>query len=347
MVPTIEQPALTTAVKIVGCLLESEPAATDIALVKEIIHDLELTGTWSAYEELQLRCIQKKSNFVHPNATRWGSTLAMLERFDELWPATRAILDDSHFSELLPNPKPQWFVYLQSHFVQFKTRLTSLIQALKPCDVTTKALQKSSLDLLPSAIPLVKLLFTTLEEFKSHYSIKLLAELHEYLDFLFDTVTCPLLASALCPKYADLSFVDSPLATDVWKALEKCLIALAPNASSGDSDDDDEDSVTMMLEKLRRRLLKKPEMTLLEFWNEPKPKKCVQACVPLARMIFSAPVTSADSERVFSHAGFQLRKHRHNLSETHVEQIIVLLNTIPDQTDAAEKLINAYLLGSD
>jgi hypothetical protein len=336
----------------VNSVLQGVDVAADVAAIKHMIACLEAKSINPLFLMSQKQKQQTELGFVHENDTRWTSSHDMLSRVELLWPTISEMLMGTCLDEHLAEPIPDWVLHIRGNMYDFAGRLRSLVKALFTCTVFSKSLQSSEFGAIAGVIPHLEETRSTLNELKSPIASKLSQAIADRFQFLYDQVTPATLALALHPQHTKLKCLSREVRTLVWQELKSLFDLTRDNDDSETDQDDstssDEDSRSdsfqggkiNFVDELKRKLRNSKQVSLQDFWK--RNSLCVNMCRDLARMIFSCPPSSAESERVFSAAGYQTRKLRQNLSCTKLEEMIVVRNQFSSETIDGE-LIRALL----
>jgi hypothetical protein len=304
--------------------------------------------TLSAFKSGALRRIVSKIKEVNAICasldtdcpTRWNSTLAMIQRFLTLLPALNVCFGLDEFLTELGNPTPTWALYFMSKGFVLSALVKDFIGTLQHLQELSVMVQTNNM-VLPIATHSLYQLKQRLTTLDDEMSRKLLHEISQRFDFLFSNVNVALLSCAMHPDFATLDFIESSLREQVWAAVSNCFDSLTTSP-----DEDDDNSVTDsddICSRLRKRLQKYHDLhaydvpgknVVEDSCQHVRDFYCdnlatsVQQCRPLARMLLSVPASSAESERVFSRAGFTLSARRNRLSGEMLELQVVAAHNL-------------------
>ena len=274
--------------------------------------------------------------------TRWNSTLAMLQRFIDLWPAIKAMVIKGDLDLYLDKDS-----HISHEVVH---RVKHYCHALKLfADLTDKCGEEGT----PTLCYVVrwvaslkqKLSRTDPSESTIDTDMKkaLLAALTERFSMLFDTASPPLRAAVMCPSTACLAkFGVSPeVIEDVWartviEAVDRGKDIIAFKAGREEELRKvcsplplfDPELIKTEVTSYRRycelnasELCGPKEVNPLMWWAS-SGKEWFPHVVPAALSLLCIPASSTSNERVFSTAAFELSKYRQRLTAEHLEEVV-------------------------
>ena len=320
---------------------------------KLVTHFRKSTKEMYKLRERQEMLKVPKHMLIQDCVTRWGSTLAMLERLMEQQAPIAAVLMDGRLRHLMPDSE-DWSI------------IEVLVDILKPFQQATEAMSAVKYPTLSTVKPLLfKLVNRTLKANESDSAVakEVKVEIKRDLQGRYSTPSVARIlniATFLDPRYKELPFLDDPSKRKIIDQVRDELLVMEemeeeepPQTEVVIQEGEPPAKKKGPVEKIIGELfeshtqqclpthLQKVEKELEMYKAEPPPnldsdplawwsghRALYPLMCKLALRMFSFVATSVPSERLFSTTGNVITDKRNRLTSEHADQLIFLFENL-------------------